>query len=132
MAAYYTRAKARSEVEPEDLEQRDSAYIGHHFADVLPCSQSPGSVLVRLSVCLSVPTIDSSDVCRRLCCSVPVLCAADIDRHSCECRTAAAGGFAAQRPSCVQQIWTNTAAGASGQQQGTDSWRMLRLNAFIA
>ena len=51
MAAYYTRAKARSEVEPEDLEQRDSAYIGHHFADVLHCSQSPGSVLVRLSVC---------------------------------------------------------------------------------
>jgi len=27
MAAYYTRAKARSEVEPEDLEQRDSASV---------------------------------------------------------------------------------------------------------
>jgi len=27
MAAYYTRAKARSEVEPEDLEQGDSAPV---------------------------------------------------------------------------------------------------------
>ena len=27
MAAYYTRAKARSEVEPEDLEQGDSASV---------------------------------------------------------------------------------------------------------
>ena len=27
MAAYYTRAKARSEVEPEDVEQGDSASV---------------------------------------------------------------------------------------------------------
>jgi len=46
-----------------------------------------------------------------------LLRAADIDRHSCECRTAAAGGFAAQCPSCVQQILTDTAASVVLQLQ---------------
>jgi len=33
------------------------------------------------------------------------------------------GGFAAQCPSCVQQILTDTAAGAGGQLHGADSLR---------
>ena len=114
----------RHRVEPIHV-RRHSHNQRLHRSSLRRCSSlQPISWLrTRPSVCLSVPTIDSSDVCRRVCscrrvcCSASVLRAADIDRHSCECRTAAAGGFAAQCPSCVQQILANTAAGVVLQLQ---------------